>query len=424
MQHVVILGAGFAGLSAAQALQHAPVRVTLADQHNYHGFQPLFYQVATAGLEPADIAHNVRDIFHDARRVDFRMGEVKAVDRAAKTVHFADGTALAYDTLVVATGAVTGYFGVEGAAEHSFGLKSVEDAVVLRNHVLTCFEQYNRAPDEAGPGALTFVVVGGGPTGVELSGALVELFRLPLRRDYKGFDAARVARVVLVERGAALLEAYPPRLRDYTRRVLERRGVQVRTGEAVARVERGAVVLESGERIATDTLVWAAGVAASPVADLVGTPQTSGGRLAVQPDLTLPGDPDVFAIGDIAAVPGPDGKPLPQLAPVAMQQGRHVARQLARRRAGQPLAPFHYKDRGTMATIGRNAAVADLYGRVRFKGWLAWLAWLALHIVMLVGFRNRANVLVNWAYNYFTYDRGARLILVPYGGENPGVEGS
>ncbi len=424
MHHVVVLGAGFAGLNVARTLRKAPVRVTVVDQHNYHQFQPLYYQVATAGLEPAEIAHNVRDILQKAPNVDFRMGRVVGVDRDTRTIAFESGRLLDYDTLVVATGAVTGYYGVEGAREHGFALKSLEDAVQLRNHVLAQFERYSVLGEEAGEGALTFAVVGGGPTGVELCGALVELFRIPLRRDYKTFDAAKVARVVLLERMDGLLTSYPEKQQQYTRRVLEKRGVQVRTGVAVARVEAGGVVLEGGERIATQTLVWAAGVAPGPLAQKLESPLARDGRLVVTPELTLPGDPAVFAIGDIAACEGPDGKPLPQLAPVAIQQGRHVAGQIVRRSAGVPLRPFRYRDKGKMATIGRNAAVAELFGRVHFKGWLAWMAWVFLHLIMLVGFRNRANVFVNWVHSYFTYDRGARLILTPESRKNPAEEAS
>lgn len=420
MHHVVILGAGFAGLNAAQSFRNAPVRVTLVDQNNYHAFQPLYYQVATAGLEPAEIAHNVRDILQRSENVDFRMGRVTGVELDAHRILLSEGPPVSYDTLIVATGAVTDYFGVEGAAEHSFGLKSLEDAVTLRNHILHQFEAYSIYQEAMPPGALTFVVVGGGATGVEVCGALVELFRIPLRHDFKTFDAAKRARVLLIEQAEGLLLSYPEHLQAYTRRVLERRGVEVRLGTAVERVEAGAVVLKGGERIDTQTLIWAAGIRANPVADLLGAEQSKGGRVVVEPDLTLPGHPDVFVIGDLAAALDEEGRVLPQLAPVAIQQGTFVARHVRQRVEGVARhESFAYKDRGSMATIGRNAAVAAFYGKLYLKGFLAWVAWVFLHLVMLIGFRNRANVFINWAYNYFTYDRGARLILTPRARKNP-----
>ncbi len=421
MHHIVILGAGFGGLNAARALRRDDVRVTLVDQHNYHAFQPLFYQVATAGLEPAEIAHNVRDVLHDAPNVHFRLGSVTGIDLGARRVTLSDGPPLGYDMLIVATGAVTSFYGVEGAEAHSFPLKSLGDAVRLRNHTLRAFETFDVLGEAAPPGTLTFVVVGGGPTGVETAGALAELIDTPMRRDFKTFDAAEKARVLLVERGEDVLDAYPPRLRQYARRALEKRGIEVRTNAAVAHVEAGGVVLDGGTRIDTCTLVWAAGVAPSPVVGMLGVPLSKSHRVVVAPDLSVPGHPEVFVIGDAASARDAEGRELPQLAPVAMQQARHVAKVLTARRHGRPGDAFRYNDRGTMATIGRNAAVADVYGRVKITGFVAWLAWAFLHLYMLIGFRNRANVFVNWIYSYFTYDRGARLLFDPSPArENPG----
>lgn len=405
---VVVVGAGFAGLEATKVLAGAPVEVTLIDRNNYHKFQPLLYQVATAGLEPDEIVHPVRDILGRRRNVRFLMGTVARVDRARREVVLAEGTAVPYDHLILAAGATTSYFGIPGAAEHAFPMKTVPEALHLRNHILRRFEHAER--DDAPEGALTFVVVGGGPTGVELAGQLAELFQRVLRKDYRHVDTAR-ARVVLVEMLPELLASYAPSLRAYTRRALEGRGVEVRTGTRVARVTPEAVVLEGGERIPTQTLIWAAGVKASPLADAVGTPQAGGGRLQVAPDLSLPGHPEVFAVGDLCGATDADGEAYPQLATVAVQQGRHAARQVLRRARGQATQPFRYTDPGTMATIGRSDAVAQLAGGVRLKGFVAWLMWAFLHIFKLVGFRNRVDVFLNWVYNYATYDFNARIIM-------------
>ncbi len=347
--HVVILGAGFAGLEAAKALAGRPVRVTIVDRQNYHGFQPLYYQVATSGLEPGGVAHAVRDVFHRAPNVDFRLGDVTAIDRAARRVTFADDApGLAYDALIVAAGAETAYYGVPGAAAHALPLKRLPDATRLRNAVLERFEAYSRDPEHAAPGALTFVIVGGGATGVELAGAFHELFRIALRHDYKAFDT-RQARVVLLDQGDALLSGYPERLQAYARRVLERRGVEVRLGEAVARVEPGAVVLKGqdgadGDRIEAETIVWAAGVQGSPVGALLGVERVRGQRVAVTPALHLPGDDRVFVAGDLALVLGAEH--VPQQAQPAQQMGVQAARNALAVLAGRPPAPFRYRDLG------------------------------------------------------------------------------
>jgi NADH dehydrogenase len=414
--HVVVVGAGFAGLEAAKALAGEPVRVTLVDRNNYHKFQPLLYQVATAGLEPDSIAHNVRDVFRSADNVEFQLATVSGVDPERREVATRSGTQIPYDYLILAAGATTSYFGVEGAEEHSFPLKSLTDAVALRNRILRQFERVSRArqPDgdaEARRGALRFVIVGGGPTGVETAGALTELFRV-MQRDYKRFDTT-AAEVMLLEMGDQLLGSYPRRQGEYTRAVLEDRGVQVRTGATVERVEEHAVHLQSGERIATDTLLWAAGVQASAVAGFVeeATQQEGSRRLDVASDLRVAGQERIFAVGDMGASRDGEGQVYAQLAPVAMQQGTHAARQALRLAEGRPTEPFSYRNLGKMATIGRNAAVAQLPAGVQLEGFVAWLAWVFIHIAKLVGFRNRANVFLDWVINYFTYDRSARLIL-------------
>ena len=411
--HVAIIGAGFAGLNAAKKLRGAPVDVTIIDRNNYHKFQPLLYEVAMAGLEPDDIAHNVREIFRGAENIRFRMGTVDGIDLDAKRLHLRTGDPVDYDYLIVAAGAVATYFGIEGAAEHAFPLKNLPDAVNLRNHVLHQFERYDRDPGAVPEGTLNFVLVGGGPTGVEMAGALVELFDT-LEDDYPAFDVRDQARVILLEIEPDLLPPYEKSLRDYTRNVLEQRGVEVRTETAVKRVEADRVHLSDGSFIPAQTLVWAAGVKASPVANLLGVEQARGGQVIVDPDLSVPGHPEVFAVGDMAAIRRDEGDEwLPQLAQVAIQSGRHAARQIRARIDGRSTEAFTYTDLGQMATIGRNAAVAELAGGLKFKGLIAWLMWVVIHIAKLVGFRNRISVFMDWIYNYFTYDRHARLILDP-----------
>lgn len=407
---VVIVGAGFAGLEAAKALAGRDADVTIVDRNNYHKFQPLLYQVATSGLDAGEIAHAVRDIFRSAPNVNFELGTVQEVDKERRRLTLRSGKEIGYDYLILAAGAVSDYFGVEGAREHGFPLKNIPDAIDLRNHILRQFERYSRAGEAVGPGALTFVIVGGGPTGVEMAGALTELFGMVLQRDYHTFDTT-TARVVLVEMGPRLLPAYSEGQSAYTRRVLESRGVEVRTETTVAQVETDAVTLESGERIETQTLIWGAGVRASPLADALGTEQAKAGRLVVENDLSVPGYPEIFAVGDLGAGEDDEGEMYAQLAQVAIQQGRHAAKQTLRLAGGQPAESFRYKDLGKMATIGRNAGVAELPGGIRFQGFVAWLAWAFVHIAKLVGFRNRASVFASWVYNYFTYRRNARLIL-------------
>ena len=409
---VVVVGAGFGGLTLARALRKAPVEVLLIDRQNYHTFQPLLYQVATAGLEPEEIAHAVRGIFQRQKNFHFRLGTVVGVDRAAKVVLLEDGDRIPFDYLVLATGVATNFFGIEGAEAHSFPLKSLPEAVALRSHIIRQFEQADRDPSLVEQGVLTFVVGGGGPTGVEMAGALVELFQMVLRKDFPHLPLHR-ARVVLVEASPRLLGAFHETSQAYALKKLARRGVDVRLDEPVVRIEADALILKSGEVLPTKTLIWAAGVRTTALADALVMEQTRGGRLVVEPDLSVPGAPDVFVIGDMAGSRDENGELHPQLAPVAMQGGGHVARQIRRRMAGQPPTAFRYKDKGIMATIGRNAAVAELAFNLRTSGFVAWVMWLILHLVLLIGFRNRLNVLVNWAWNYFTYDRSARLIMHP-----------
>ena len=403
---IIVIGAGFAGLEVVRNLADEPVEITLIDRNNFHTFQPLLYQVATAGLNAADVAHVVRGLLHDQTNVRFRQGTVTGVDRERREV-LVDDDRLPFDHLVVAVGATVTHFGTPGAAEHGFALYTLPDAVKLRNHIVEQFERASAAPTPC-DGALTFVVVGGGPTGVETAGALAELFAMVFRKDYPELDVSR-AKVVLVELQDHLLGPFGARSRTHALDTLRRRGIDVRLGTAVAEVTADVVRFADGTELPCRTLVWAAGVRANPLADLLGVEQGPGGRITVGRDLAVPGWDHVWAIGDVAAAPGADGRALPQLAPVAMQAGRHVARQIAK----GTREPFRYRDKGTMATIGRRAAVAELPGRIHLRGGPAWLAWLGLHLVFLVGKRNRASVLLNWAWNYATWDRGPRLLLRP-----------
>lgn len=421
--HVVVIGGGFGGLTAARGLAAAaeerPLRVTLVDRRNHHTFQPLLYQVATSGLQPQDVGHPLRPIFGLRRlsrrgtAVDVRLGEVIGVDRERRVVHLDDGDELAYDRLVVAAGARTSDFGVPGVAEHGFGLKSINEALALRDHVLRRFEHAANHPGSIADGELTFVVAGAGPTGVELAGALAELVDDVLSRDHPHLDLRRV-RIVLLEAADRVLGAFHERSSARALRALRRRGVEVRLGTALERAEADHVVLGDGSRISTRTLVWVAGVRAEGLADHLDAATTRGGRVVVTPSLSLPDDPAVHVIGDIAGAPDGDGGLLPQLAPVAIQQGRYVAARIAADLDGGGDAnepPFRYVDKGTMATIGRHDAVAELPFGIRFGGFPAWVSWLGLHLLFLVGFRNRIAVFLSWLWNYLTYDRAARLIL-------------
>ncbi|MBK9712338.1 MAG: NAD(P)/FAD-dependent oxidoreductase [Kouleothrix sp.] len=406
---VVIVGCGFGGLSAARKLAGADLDVLLIDRNNYHGFWPLLYQVATAGLEPEAIAYPARAIVRKYPNVAFLMAEARGVDFARRLVQ-TDGPQIPYDYLVLAAGSANNYFGNQALAEQTFGMKDIDDAERLRNHVLRAFEQAVREPDPQRRSELmTMAIVGGGPTGVELAGAFIELIRHVLRKDYPSLDT-RQARVLLIEGSPQLLASFPPRLQRRARQRLERMGVQILLGKTVAAVEQRQVTLKDGDTLAAGTVVWAAGVRAATLADALGAPQARGARVKVTPELHLPDRPEVFVIGDMAYLEGFHGdQPYPMVAPTAIQMGEQAVQNIVRARRGEPLRPFHYVDKGQMATIGRRAAVMDAFG-VQLSGRLAWLGWLLVHLIQLVGFRNRLIVLANWAYNYVTYDRGVRLI--------------
>jgi NADH dehydrogenase len=404
---VVIVGAGFGGLAAAKALRHAPVDVTVIDRRNYHLFQPLLYQVATAGLSPADIAAPIRSILRRQANTSVLLGKVTGVDRIGRQVLIGD-RAVPFDTLVVATGARHAYFGREDWEPFAPGLKKIDDATDIRRRVLLAFERAETEPDPVERARLlTFAVIGGGPTGVELAGAVAELARRALAADFRAIDP-RQARVVLIEAGPRLLAAFPERLSEIAKRALERLGVEVWLGAPVTGCDAAGVMI-GPDVIETRTIVWAAGVAASPAARWLGTPKDRAGRVPVGPDLALPDDPGIFVIGDTAAANGPDGRPLPGVAPVAKQQGSYVARVIAARLAGRTVPPFRYRHLGNLATIGRRAAVAD-FGRVRLSGSLAWLLWGVVHVLFLLGFRNRLSVLIHWLWAYVTFQSGSRLI--------------
>jgi NADH dehydrogenase len=411
--NVVVIGAGFGGLSVARGLRHEPVDVTLVDRNNFTTFQPLLYQVATSGLNSGDVAHAVRGLFHRQDNVHFRHGLVTAVDWDAREIQLAAGKPpIHFDQLVVGAGAVTRWFDVPGAQQWGYPLYTLDDAIRLRNHILERFEAADADPSLIDEGALTFVVVGGGPTGVETAGALAELVSVVFRRDFPRLDVGR-AKVVLVEARDALLQPFAPVSRRNAADSLRSRQVEVRLDETVAELGRHEVRFGSGEVLPAHTVVWAAGVAPNPLAATLGLETARDGRIVVGPDLAVAGRPDVWAIGDVAAIPGKRGETLAQVAPVAIQSGAHVARQIARTLKGEPLRPFHYRNKGIMATIGRRAAVAELPGGIKLRGTLAWLSWLGLHILYLAGLRNRASVLLNWAWSYVTWDRGPRLIVRP-----------
>jgi NADH:quinone reductase (non-electrogenic) len=404
---VVVIGGGFGGLFAAKALARAPVDVTVVDRRNHHVFQPLLYQVATAGLSPGDIASPIRWILRRQRNTTVLLGEARAVDVERRRVDLDIGE-LAYDYLIVANGAMHAYFGHDEWQQHAPGLKTIDDALLVRRRVLLAFERAEAVGDPAEQRRLlTFVVVGGGPTGVELAGALAEIRRHALAHEFRKI-APESARVLLLEGGPTILASYPETLRLHAAKALEDLGVEVRTRAVVTRIESGEVWL-GDERVQAGAVLWAAGVAASPFGQSLGVPLDRAGRVLVNPNLTIPGREDVYVIGDLAHCADPDGRPLPGVAPVAMQQAAHAASNIQRALRGQPLAPFVYRDPGSLATIGRNQAIAD-FGRLRFHGWFAWVLWLFVHVLKLTGFRNRLVVLVQWAFAYFTYQRSIRLI--------------
>jgi NADH dehydrogenase len=405
---VVIIGAGFAGLECAKRLAHEPVDVLLLDQNNYHLFTPLLYQVASSLLNPSDIAYPVRAVFRGVPNVRFRLGRVASIDLPGHRVVLDDGEAVPYDYVVIAAGSHTNFFGLRAVEATAEGLKDLPEAIRLRSHVISAFEAAARETD---PGAreawLRFIVVGGGPTGVEYAGAVSELIHLVVAREYPELDV-RAARVILVEALERVLPAFAPRLGEDAKVRLERLGVDVRLNTRVRDVTDGKVLLSTGEVLPSRTLVWAAGVRASELAAPLGIPLTAQGRIVVDEHLCLPGRRNAFAVGDIASVTQGELE-LPMIAQPAIQGGAHVARTILRLETNEPLRPFRYRDKGIMATIGRHAAVAQI-GKLAFKGVLGWYAWLALHLYFIIGFRNRAAVLLSWAWNYVFYDRPIRLI--------------
>lgn len=410
---VAILGAGFAGVEAAQSLKGAPVDVMLLDRNNYHKFQPLLYQIATAGLTSGNVTMPVRDLLRGQDNAQFRRANIVDVDPEAQRVYAEGGASMAYDDLILAVGAVTNYVDIEGVREYAFPLKDIPDALNLRNHVLERFEEADCNTGLRNSCALDAVIVGGGPTGVETAAMLAELFRETMCRDFDWVEPG-TAEVHLLDRGTDLMSAYAPSLRDYTRQSLEERGVNVELETSVTKVTERGVQTDDGF-LRAGTTVWAAGVRAHPLAEqfaeALDVDLGPGGRLPVTRTLHVPDHPHIFAVGDVAAARDADGALYPQLAPVAIQQGVHAAEQIQRRHRGDSLQPFHYRDLGKMATVGRNAGIAELAGGLQLKGVLAWLIWALVHVTKLPGLRNRLIALMNWVYNYLTYDRKARMIV-------------
>jgi NADH dehydrogenase len=417
LPQVIIIGGGFAGLAAARRLRNVACEVTLIDRHNHHVFQPLLYQVATAGLSPGDIASPIRWILRKQQRVRVLLANVEHIDTAAKRIRLdpstslsaSGGDSLSYDYLIVAAGATHSYFGHDEWGNAAPGLKTLDDALAIRRRLLLAFEEAEREPNPVYQRRLlTFVLIGGGPTGVEMAGALGEIARQVLTMEFDRVDPA-TARIILIEAGPSILPSFPETLRESARRALLRLGIDVRVGKAVTKVEDGAVWI-GDERIEAHTILWAAGVAAAPLSRHLGPNLDRAGRVIVEPDLSVPGHPGVFVAGDLASFSHQTGSPLPGVAQVAKQEGRHAAGNVARLIAGgQSTKPFRYIDPGNMATIGRNNAIAD-FGFLRVSGYLGWLMWLFVHIMFLIGFRNRLSVMMQWAASYFTYQRSVRLI--------------
>jgi NADH dehydrogenase len=406
--HVVIIGGGFGGLWAAKALKHAPVRVTLVDRHNHHVFQPLLYQVATAALSPGDIASPIRWILRRQRNTRVLLAEATNIDIAAKRVDLDRGESLSYDYLIVAAGSSSSYFGHDEWKSSAPSLKTLDDALQMRGRMLLAYEVAEREENpELRKMLLTFVIVGGGPTGVEMAGAIAEIARQTLSDEFRSIHPDQ-ARVLLIEAGPSILQTFPQPLRDAGRRSLTKLGVEVREKATVTKVEDGRVWLGS-ERIDAGTVVWAAGVTASPLGKTLGVPTDKAGRVLVQPDLSIAGHPEVFVVGDLAGLKDPSGQQYPGVAQVAMQQANSAAGSIVRTIKGQTRKPFSYLNLGNLATIGRNSAIADLPW-MRASGFFAWVLWLTIHIFWLIGFRNRLTVLVQWAGAYLTFQRSVRLI--------------
>ncbi|HEY0333062.1 MAG TPA: NAD(P)/FAD-dependent oxidoreductase [Stenotrophomonas sp.] len=409
LPRLLVVGGGFTGLWATRALAGAPLRITLLDRRNHHLFQPLLYQVATAGLSAPDIAAPLRHILRRQPNVEVRLGEARAIEPAARQVLLADGTHLAYDYLLVATGASHAYFGHDEWREHALGLKTLDDALALRRKLLLAFERAEAETDPAERAAwLNFAIVGGGPTGVELAGTLAEIAHHTLKNEFRHIDS-RMAKVRLIEAGPRVLPSFPPELTDKAQRQLTRLGVEVVTGTPVTHIDADGYRL-GDQYVPAHTVVWAAGVAASPLAASLGVPLDRAGRVIVAADLSVPGHPEIFVGGDLAAVLRADGRPVPGVAPAAKQMGRHIATAVRDRLASRTTGPFQYRDNGNLATIGRKAAIVQ-FGRFKLSGLLAWWFWLAAHVVFLIGFRNRFVVLLNWAMAYWSYQRAARIIL-------------
>ena len=414
---VVVIGAGFAGLNAAKALARAPVDITVVDRKNHHTFQPLLYQVALAVLSPAEIASPVRSVLRRAHNTEVLLGEVNSFDLQKRLVRL-DGLDLPYDYLIVAAGATHAYFGHPEWEEFAPGLKTLEDATEIRRRILMAFETAERELFAGRtPPPLNFVVVGAGPTGVELAGAISDIAGRHLTKEFRSIDP-RQSRIILLEGGPRVLPSYPEDLSASAERQLKEMGVEVRTNAMVTNIEPGAVSVGK-EKIPAAVILWGAGVSASPLGKMLGVPTDKAGRVVVQPDLTVPGHPKVFVAGDLAAVEQKNGKPVPGVAPAAIQMGRFAARQIKRSMEGKPREEFEYLDKGSLSTIGRSRAVAD-FGKLHISGFFAWLAWLFIHLLFLIGFRNRLFVMSEWAWAYITYNHGARLITDP--GEKEPVE--
>ncbi|WKZ46723.1 MAG: NAD(P)/FAD-dependent oxidoreductase [Anaerolineales bacterium] len=408
LPHVVILGAGFGGLTAAKKLKNAPVRITLIDRNNYHLFQPLLYQVAIAALVPSQVAYPVRTIFRDQKNLAFQMGEVNAIDLDARYIKM-DGSVIAYDYLILAAGGRMNFFGVESVEKNALYIKDLKSALRTRNHLLSMFERASHEADaDKRRAMLTFAIVGGGPTGVEVAGALAELISHVMKKEYRELDV-REARVVLLEAGNALIASYPDELRKATLKLLKKKNVDVMFGAKLTDFNGQRISLGDGTQLETNTLIWTAGVQAAEVVESLEAARAGSGRVRTGATLQLPNHPEVYVIGDAAYLEDESKHPLPMLSTVAIQQGNVAAENIRRAIKGQVQRPFHYKDPGLLATIGRNAAVARIWG-LSFSGFIAWLIWVGLHIYRIVGFRNRLVVLINWAWDYFFYDNQVRLI--------------